>query len=323
MNEEEIPLSILKEFHRIILNNSAMWLNMLDKDANVIMWNSAAEKISGYNKQEVIGKNDIWKLLYPDTEYRNRIYTKVLEIINQGEQVIDFETTIRCKDGSERFLLWNSHDVRDESNNVIGSLALARDITEYKHSQKKLEELTAELEQSNKHLQQLSEVDPLTGLYNLRYMENLLSYEWQRHIRNDALLSLVYIDIDYFKEYNDTYGHNMGDRALFEIAKIFKQSVRRSTDKIARIGGKEFALILPETDLDKAFLIAKSLLKDILQNEIKHLGSKISDILTVSIGVATIHPSHSETIDTLKTESDEALYKAKKLGRNRVEKMPV
>jgi len=320
MTEKGISPSILNEFHRIILNNSAMWLNMLDKDARVIMWNKAAEKISGYSQQEVIGKSDIWDLLYPDPEYRNLIYAKALKIINQGEQVVDFETTIHCKDGSNRILLWNSQDVKDESNEVIGSLALARDITELNHSQKRLEQLANKLEQSNKHLLQLSEVDELTGLYNRRYMGNLLHYEWERHIRNKSLLSLIYIDIDYFKEYNDTYGHPAGDHALFEVAKIFKQSVRRSTDKIARIGGEEFALILPETGIDEAFLIAQKLHEDILQKEIEHSGSKISDILTVSIGVATTLPTHTESIDKLKTASDEALYKAKNLGRNCVEK---
>ncbi len=320
MIDKEVGSLILKDFQRIILNNSAMWLNVLDKDARVVIWNKAAEKISGYSKEEVLGSNNVWELLYPDIDYRNKIYAKALEIINQGEEVVDFETTICCKDGSRRILSWNSHDVKDESGEIIGSLALARDVTELHNSHKKLEELTAKLEHSNKRLLHLSEVDELTGLYNRRYMDSLLAYEWERHIRNESLLSLIYIDIDYFKEYNDTYGHSMGDKALFTVSNILKLSARRSTDKISRFGGEEFAVILPETDANEAFIIGQSLHQDILQKKIEHSGSKISNVLTISIGVTTMRPSHSGTIDTLKLQADRALYSAKALGRNRVEK---
>jgi len=310
---------IQKEFHRIILNTTAMWLNVLDKDAKVVMWNKAAEKISGYSQEEVQGKSDVWEWLYPDEEYRNLIYAKALDIINQSGEVTDFETTIRCKDGSSRILSWNSHDVKDAKGEVIGSLALGRDVTDLHASQNKLKELTLELEKSNKHLRHLSEVDELTGLYNRRYMDKSLNDEWKRHFRNDSLLSLIYIDIDHFKEYNDTYGHNVGDNVLIEAANIFKQSARRSTDKVVRFGGEEFALILPQTDNSEAISIAEELRQNIAQRKIEHSGSKISDVLTVSVGVATIHPNRTEPIDKLKNEADKALYNAKELGRNRVE----
>lgn len=123
---------INKEFQRIILDSTAMWLNMLDKDANVIMWNKAAEKISGYNKLEVIGNCDIWELLYPDKEYRDSIYKKALNIIENGEVLTDFETTILCKDGTSKTLSWNTHDMKDQNDNVIGSIAIAIDITKIK-----------------------------------------------------------------------------------------------------------------------------------------------------------------------------------------------
>lgn len=243
-----------------------------------------------------------------------------MEIIKQGKEVVDFKTTIRCKDGGWRRMSWNSHDIKDEHGETIGSLAIAIDITELYKSQKKLKELTLKLEQSNKHLRHLSEVDELTGLYNQRYMASLLTSEWKRHTRNKYLLSLIYIDIDFFKEYNDTYGHSMGDKALSEVASIFKKSALRSTDKIIRFGGEEFALILPETDLDEAMMVAQNLLDHVLQQKIEHLGSKISNILTVSIGVACIQPSSSTSIDDLKLEVDNALYKAKNSGRNCVVK---
>lgn len=319
MLDKDINALILKDFQRIILDNSAMWLNVLDKEGNIVVWNKAAENISGYTKEEVLGSSIVWELIYPDESYRTEIFVKAMEIIKQGKEVTDFETTIHCKDGSNRRMSWNSHDIKDEEGNVIGSLAIARDVTDLYNSQKKLEELTLKLEHTNKRLLHLSEIDELTGLYNRRFMEGLLSYEWERHIRNDSLLSLIYIDIDYFKEYNDTYGHNMGDKALFEVSTIFKLSARRSTDKIIRFGGEEFALILPETSMDEAIKVANSLHKNVLERQIEHSGSKISDILTVSMGVTTIRPTHSKSIETLKIEADKALYQAKGSGRNRIE----
>ena len=137
---------INKEFQRIILNNTAMWLNMLDKDANVIMWNKAAESISGYSKFEVLGNGDIWELLYPDEEYRISIYNKALEIIKNGEELIDFETTITCKDGTNKTLSWHTHDMKDESQNIIGSIAIATDVTKIKATEEKLKSLALELE---------------------------------------------------------------------------------------------------------------------------------------------------------------------------------
>ena len=311
---------ILKDIQRIIMDTSAMWLNALDKDANVIAWNKAAEQISGFSKEEVLGSSKAWELIYPDEAYRNEIYVKAKEIIDQGKEVVDFETTIRCKDGGWRRMSWNSHDIKDDHGETIGSLAIALDITELYKSRQELKKLTLKLEQSNKHLLHLSEIDELTGLYNQRYMANLLTYEWKRHIRNKFLLSIIYIDIDFFKEYNDTYGHNMGDKALSEIATVFQQSARRSTDKIIRFGGEEFALILPETNINEAMMVAQSLMEGVLLQKIEHLGSKISNILTVSIGVACIQPSASTSIETLKLEADNALYKAKNSGRNRIEK---
>lgn len=129
MTSTESNPMILNEFHSMI-SSTAMWLNVLDKDARVIMWNKGAELISGYCKDEIIGRRDVWERLYPDEKYRNKIFEKAIKIINQGKEVADFETTIRCKDGSERILSWNSNVLKDECEEVIGSLAIARDVTE-------------------------------------------------------------------------------------------------------------------------------------------------------------------------------------------------
>lgn len=304
-----------KEFKRIILNNTAMWLNMLDKDANVTMWNKAAEYISGYSKEEVLGNSNIWELLYPDEEYRTSIYNKALEVISQGEEITDFETTILCKDGSNRALSWNTHDVKDESGDVIGSIAIARDVTEIQASEKKLKLLTLELEQSNKKLLHLSYLDQLTNIPNRRAYEEKITNEIQAAKRSGEQLSLLMIDIDNFKEYNDIYGHEHGDIALFRVANQIRNTLPRKTDFLARYGGEEVVAILPYTSIENATLVAEKILQDVLNLNIEHSYSKFNKILTVSIGVA----SKDTGVDKLLTHADQALYKAKRNGRNRFE----
>lgn len=149
MLDEFSHILVDKEFKRILLSNSVMWLNMLDKDANVILWNKAAEIISGYSQAEVLAANDIWKWLYPDEKYRTFIYNIALEVIAKNDVLTDFETVIRCKDGSSKTLSWNTHRMIDEGGDVIGSIALAKDITEIKASEQKFKIQALDLERSN------------------------------------------------------------------------------------------------------------------------------------------------------------------------------
>jgi PAS domain S-box-containing protein len=139
VTDSDIDSDTLTEFYRIIMDNTAMWLNALDENARVVMWNRAAERISGYCKEEILGRDNIWELLYPDEEYRNFIFSRALEIIKQGKEIENFETTIQCKDGSHRVLSWNSHNLTSPQGEVTGSLALAKDVTEIRHSQEQLE----------------------------------------------------------------------------------------------------------------------------------------------------------------------------------------
>ncbi len=304
-----------KEFYRIIMDNTAMWLNMLDKDANVILWNKAAEKISGYSKEEVLGNNDIWELLYPDETYRLSIYDKALEIIKQGKEVTDFETTIRCKDGSNRILSWNSHDIKDESNNVIGSISLARDITAIKSSEEQLKELTLKLEESNKQLLQLSLFDSLTGIPNRRAYNERFSSEINAAKRSGNTLCLLIIDIDNFKQYNDIYGHEKGDKILYRVAQLISNTLLRKTDFVARYGGEEMIVLLPYTPPEIATLMARKILQCVIDENIEHTYSSHNKLLTVSIGISSTDTGSDELFE----HADKALYLAKRNGRNRFE----
>jgi diguanylate cyclase (GGDEF)-like protein len=180
------------------------------------------------------------------------------------------------------------------------------------------ESLARALEETNRRLMQLSEVDELTQLYNRRTMESYLNEEWVRHRRNAVPLSLLFIDIDCFKQYNDTYGHLSGDEVLRMVAVVFERHARRSTDMAARFGGEEFAIILPETIHADALHIAEEVRQSIEALHQEHKGSTISGVVTVSIGVATKTPGQESQAEELKAAADHALYEAKKQGRNRV-----
>ena len=200
----------------------------------------------------------------------------------------------------------------------VSSLKFNRRLTHALKLRFENEKLAMELARSNAKLMQLADMDPLTALYNRRSMDRFFHNEWKRHCRNRRPLSLLFVDIDFFKQYNDTYGHHEGDHCLVRIAEALKRHVRRSSDIAARFGGEEFALILPETPNADALLIAETLRRDVEALGIIHEGSACSECVTLSVGVATRVPRDPERPDTLRLDADKALYGAKEQGRNRV-----
>jgi diguanylate cyclase (GGDEF)-like protein len=178
------------------------------------------------------------------------------------------------------------------------------------------ERLADELSSSNQRLSSLAETDELTNLFNRRSMFNRLSGEWNRHFRSQTMLSLMYIDLDCFKQYNDTYGHEAGDQCLIRISKLLHNHALRSSDMAARFGGEEFALILPETSKLDAEKIAASIINDLAHLKIPHAGSTVVDHVTVSIGIASMSPDQPDNDSELRESADRMLYKAKHAGRN-------
>jgi len=190
----------------------------------------------------------------------------------------------------------------------------------------KLSETTDELEQTNRRLSEmnrtlveLSTVDSLTGLANRRQFDRLLDLEWRRAIRAGLPLSLLMVDIDYFKRYNDTYGHLRGDAALAEVAKALGTSFSRAGDVVARYGGEEFAALLPNTAIDGAVELAEQARVRIEGRAIPHAGAEHGRPLTVSVGVASLVPDSRLTSTALVAAADRALYSAKAAGRNCLE----
>lgn len=169
-------------------------------------------------------------------------------------------------------------------------------------------------------LKNLSNIDGLTGISNRRYFDKAIEMEWQRTIRSSEALALIMLDIDFFKKYNDNYGHAAGDECLRKVAHALEYSNKRTSDHVARYGGEEFAIILPDTDAHGAAIAAGRLKDNIESLEIEHAHSSIADHITVSLGAASIDARRGEnaSVKTLIEAADEALYEAKAAGRNKV-----
>ena len=175
-----------------------------------------------------------------------------------------------------------------------------------------------ELKQHRDRLEKLSSMDGLTGISNRRRFDEALAREWKRAVRHNTVLSLIMIDIDYFKAFNDSYGHLAGDECLKRVAATLVQSTKRPSDLVARYGGEEFVALLPRTDRDGALCIAKEMQNQIQTLNIPNEKSEVSKFLTVSLGVVSIAASPQEVSSALITAGDKALYAAKRNGRNRV-----
>jgi diguanylate cyclase (GGDEF)-like protein len=167
-------------------------------------------------------------------------------------------------------------------------------------------------------LRQLSRCDGLTGIPNRRVFDETLEREFQRSFRSRLPLSLLLLDIDHFKGYNDSCGHQAGDDCLKRLAVVFEGACKRPTDLAARYGGEEFVLVLPDTDAEGAMEVAEKLRKEVERQNIPHPHSSVAQHVTVSIGVATTVLGSTEAPETLLAEADHALYTAKRMGRNRV-----
>ena len=175
------------------------------------------------------------------------------------------------------------------------------------------------LSESNKQLVQLSNLDSLTGLANRRCFDENLGKELNRSTRERTPLSLILLDVDYFKEFNDTFGHLVGDECLKQIAYVLQKTVERSHDLAARYGGEEFAVILPSTDLKGGLIIAERLRTQVENLDLTSPKASIIQSITISLGLVSIpHGQKGITSKTLIDWADKALYEAKSQGKNRV-----
>ncbi len=270
--------------------------------------------------------NSLWRLIFPEDIAPMR--TGALRAI-ETLQPWNMEYRICTDSGTIKWLqACASPEVTEEGHVFWDGVVL--DISDRKRAETildryratledKVRARTLELEEANQSLERLAKLDGLTQLANRRSFDQHLSETWKRLSRDQQPLALILCDIDYFKHYNDHYGHLMGDRTLKSVAQVIQRAVKRPADLAARYGGEEFAIILPSTDQEGAIQVAEDVRQAIQDLCIPHARSTAHPFLTLSVGVTSALPSGENairSIDALIREADRALYDAKKQGRN-------
>jgi len=303
----------------------------MDMNGRIVLFNKASQDLTGYQENEVLNHHPWDLFILPEEVDGVRSVFDELTLGHFPNQYVNYWLT---KSGDKRLISWSNTALADENNKLAYIIATGIDITEQKLAEDKiasnhrqLEKLittrTAELNEANHKLELMAYQDVVTGLYNRRYLNNSLEREIRRARRNNLPISLLIADVDYFKNYNDTYGHLAGDVCLKNIANLFKQHFQRASDLVARYGGEEFCVILPNMDDEAANQLSESFLKFLWDTNLPHVASPIADRLTLSIGLATCEAHYNCDQVTLMKLADNALYAAKKSGRNRVESMQV
>lgn len=282
-------------------------------DNPLIYVNPAFERMTGYLLEEIRGKNCRY-LQGSDTEqeYERNI---IREAINNRQPCIVTLKNYR-KDGS---MFWNElslSPIFDSVGQLRSYLGIQRDVTTKILMEELMKGENRELKQSNTMLEYLINIDPLTGVYNRRYLEQQLKIQWKIAIRQKEDITIFMLDIDFFKKYNDTYGHLAGDDALQNVAKVLSRSFLKSTDFVARYGGEEFIILTIGGDQSQIALYADAIIKKISQLNILHSGSD-KTVLTASLGYSSCCPDDEKNPFDLIRQADQALYKAKESGRNK------
>lgn len=293
-------LQISEERFRSAFEFAAIGMALVAPDGRWLQVNHALCELVGYTEQELL-QIDFQTISHPadldsDLDYVQKLLAGTIRSYQMEKRYIH-------KDGRIVWILLSVSLLRDANGQALHFISQIQDITARKH-------LEEELRAANARLETLASSDGLTGLKNYRAFSEQIIIEWQRARRHSLPLSLVMLDIDGFKRFNDSYGHPAGDRALSEIGRILQASARTS-DCAARYGGEEFALILPHTDHAGAQVFAERLRISIEQA----VWDKAA--LTASIGVATLGQEHQDCSDLIDA-ADQALYHSKAKGRNRV-----
>jgi len=295
-NQELEKLNQYLQRHLDTIDHYVMTLE-LDTEGIITHASKAFCEVSGFLQNTIVGKS-YKEICHP--ECAHPICKKLLEKIT-SEKAREEEIQIQKQDGSS---LWVHIDISPKLNDtgkVIGYTAFHQDITD------------------KQHLEQLAITDELTGLYNRREFNGCFIRELNHARRDGKYFALLIIDIDFFKRYNDTYGHQAGDKALQIIGQTMKKTFLRASDLTFRLGGEEFGVILTANNNDHLVKMAERFRKNLNDLKIPHEKNTASDFLTASVGIKIISASNTETPESIYREADKALYQAKELGRNRVE----
>lgn len=301
-------LNTQKQFLQQVLDNMPSATFVTDRAGRLLAANQATGVMHGKQPEDMIGKLEV--------EFNPSInvgefarYTAITERVMSQRITEQAERTITESTGQTRWyqMILSPFIVNGDVQGIIGNCI---DITHRKT-------MEAALQEANEQLERLAAIDDLTKIANRRRFDAYLQQEWHRMLREEQPLSLILLDVDYFKMFNDHFGHQQGDVCLIAVAQAMSRAVKRSTDLVARYGGEEFAVILPNTQRVGAVSVAETIQAEIAALKISHPNSPISSFLTASLGIASTLPNEESSPSELIAVADAAMYQAKRRGRNR------
>lgn len=300
-------LGLQQRFTHSLLEASPGPVFVKDREQRLLMVNRAFAAIYGVHPDTMLGKTE--EAFNQDLAQIQRFHHNNREAAESGRTIEIQEELIPAPDGSVRWYKTVVSPFFDEQGHTQGVIGSLTDITAQKRAELQLAKALRETEQ-------LAHQDGLTGLANRRQLDQRLQQEWQRARRDQQSLAVLMVDVDYFKQYNDRYGHLTGDDCLRAIAQQLNETVQRPADLCARYGGEEFVVLMPATTLDGARQMAQALHQAVHHLAIEHLDAP-SQRLSISIGIAAQIP-HEDSPQTLLEEADSHLYQAKLQGRDRI-----
>ena len=297
----------------MIENNGAL-IYVKDPDGRYDLVNKKWEEVTGLSRDAVLGRTDVELFPGPVGRTFRQLDQRVLQLgqVKEEEEVLPGP-------GGERCFLSIKFPLLAPDRSVRGLCGMSAEITQRKLDEQRIQELVAQLQVERDYAQARAQTDGLTLLANRRQFDEVLNNEFYRLKRSGAPLSLIMLDVDHFKAFNDLYGHLAGDDCLRRIAHALQGIVGRTSDLAARYGGEEFAVVLPETGQAGALTMAERVRRTVAELAIPHLGNSAGDHVTVSLGVVSGAAASLASTDRLIQLADEALYRAKQEGRNRTE----
>lgn len=302
--------------YRSILNASPDDITITDMEGRILMVSQAAKKMFDFDDDyEGFTKLKFSDFIVPEDVQRAQENIRNM-FINGFAKPNEYRAIRR--DGTLFDVEVNSGFVTDLEGKPNRIIIIVRDITARKEAEQQIQRLIHQLEIERNTAQINSITDSLTGLANRRYFDDAMNAEFHRLKRSGAPLSMIMLDVDHFKLFNDTYGHLAGDACLQQISAALKSIISRMPDIVARFGGEEFVVILPETEHKGAVSVAEKLRAAVEALSIPHAGSEAAACVTVSLGVVTVQPSRCTGPAQIVMMADEAMYRAKQEGRNRV-----
>lgn len=315
--EAEEALRRSEQYLNRIVETIPSGVAIIDVSGRVIFANSMAANILKVDRRKLLhGSVNIFNLEITTISGEPIINNHLFEdyLLKKKNPIRNLEITLNGSKNKNTQISLNAAPLIEDGE-VTGILVSIVDISQRIKNEKSLIEL-------NKILEEKSMKDALTDIANRRKFNEVFVYEWSRHQRNNTDLSIILFDIDHFKKFNDTYGHQHGDYCLKIVANAAQKCLNRTTDLVARYGGEEFIVILPETDLNGAIYVAEKIRKEIELLQIPHTQLNNTSVVTISAGVASSQKDNQLLMPLkLIEQADKALYKAKFSGRNRVESM--